>query len=59
MSTMTTVRKSGVARTRGTKIPADHPFGVSSLAADLNGKGTRNDRRRYQARALRIAAKGI
>lgn len=58
MSMLTAVRRSTVAKTRSVEIPADHPFAAATVAAGALGKGSTNDRRRYQARALRIASKG-
>jgi hypothetical protein len=38
-------------------VPADHPFAISTYAAAASNKGSKNDRRRVRAKALKLIAK--
>lgn len=52
--TLTTARLSTIAATRGLELP--EAFAQATIACAANGKGTPNDRRRYERRARLVAS---
>lgn len=53
-ATLTTARLSTIAATRGLELP--EAFAAATISAAANGKGSRNDRRRYSRRAAIVAS---
>lgn len=53
MNPLTTARLTTIAVTRGLELP--EAFAQATIAAGANGKGSRNDRRRYDRRAEIVA----